>query len=226
MWNILKFTARHITLRSWTMITFLPSCLKLEGEGREISSIHISSLSFDDCVALSLLWKSVSLHAGLEDLSDQSSKATFRFIQNCLCCSGSYWSKKVRFASVTAPWETMNSSFSLFEACRGRNVAHILNEAQGHCGSFLCITMHVAGSGGEGGSLSLRWILKRLIAPPEGIPLHTILPRARTEPSKGRKEQEDGTRPSLEKMKFQLFLALAMHFLASSGAMPADLLKF
>ena len=49
---------------------YIPSSFLLEGgRGQEISSIHISSLSFDDCVVVvlsSLLWKSVSFHPDLE----------------------------------------------------------------------------------------------------------------------------------------------------------------
>ena len=51
---------------------YIPSSFLLEGgRGQEISSIHISSLSFDDCVVVvlsSLLWKNVPFHPDLEGL--------------------------------------------------------------------------------------------------------------------------------------------------------------
>ena len=50
---------------------YISSFLLERGRGWEISSIHISSLSFDDCVVVVvlsfLLWKSVALHSVFRD---------------------------------------------------------------------------------------------------------------------------------------------------------------
>ena len=82
--------------------------------------------------------------------------------------------------------------------------------------SFLGITMHVASGGAASLPPSLRWILKRLIASPEDIPLHTILPRA--------KEEEDGTpnetNSTLPRWSFQLFCP---GYALSSELLPTDL---